>query len=799
MDPAKRGRDKPFTRPDRVHFPAMTRAMWECPMDDSFGTPEITGQLPCEGEAARAGTPPPGWTPSSRDLSRLTPQGASDGRSADVFFYEREHRGLITPSRTPGDFMLRGSLFDPFSQSGSSSRSRVSEAGLTPSSASAASGPRSGGATGQDGRSPAIRAVRFSPDLATNLSRPVSSSKRRAMEAQTRISFSPIEERSPKDDSNWSISPVGSPAPVQSGAREAEFGKSTGVTSAPSAAISGSSLPPPPVAIVLSGSAQHNAANSVGALRENDSLSVSSISFGKDDARMRVIETRDPSGCQPLLGPNAPTIGCQASGGQAAVPARPPEVVEVQGTLHPRSRLTPTSGCQGQADAVPKESVARQLDFDADGTPLRASIQQAFRRSAAPSSPSAPTVQLRNPTVPVRTRDLPPSSPSAGITVAQAQRSSPLPVGPASYMCASGSDLEPADWDSSLSREVMPVMYKTGGSSTLASKGCRRAGTGFGPANASVADYSPGMTLRELSPLRSEGGYSSLAIASQESSLSQILAAEAATEAGTECPCCGSRRRSASVPIEASALEDGRPVPIAVERLDSFTEAGSIMLQLRLGTRRSDCQEPWWNPCAASDEARNECKRGASSTSRSRSQSRKKSPPSPEKGLDVISCGTSLCSWPEGPTRCQSAPQLSAGVMSRSVSAPHFGTEGTLHSCTACGVPLESQTKRPRERRSGDGEGMQLQAIRSKYMGVREPSLEELHYTVQALRQRYLQRYFQAKPLHHPPCLGSNHPLARASSDSQLLRPRRRHAASCGARQRSGRARKGSRLRCRSG
>jgi len=710
MEPPKKGYNNPFARSDRLHFPAMTRAMWECPFDDSFGTPEVAGQLPCEGAAVPLGTPPPGWTPSSRDLSRFTPQGAADGRNVDAFFLERERGGLITPARSSDDFMRRGSLFDPFSQSGSSSRSRVSEAGLTPSSASefcATSGPRSGGTVGQDGRSPAVRAVRFSPDLVTSLSRPSSSSKRRAMEGQTRISFSPvIEERSFRADSNWSISPVESPEPMQSRAlQEAEICQSTGTVAAPSSTTSSSSFPPPPIGTVASVSMQHGAA-SAGAGRENDSLSVSSFSFGKDDACMH--------------------------GGKLSTPT---------------------------AAASSTESVARQLDF---GTPFRRQVSAfpfglplsdlrdpttgACAQDQAPSSPStgsAMAVQSGEPTMVVQPRGQAPSSLSGA--TAGLQHSSPVVRGPPSspaYVCASGSDWEPADWDSSLSREVMPLTRHTGSSCALPSASAivevrRRRGStsAFGGTNTSVNHSSP-MVLRELSPLRSEGGFSSPAIASQETSLSQSVA----IQAGTECRCCGSMRRSSSTPIEASALADGRPVPIAIERLDGIAEDGSILLQLRLGTRRNDCQ------------ALQSSSGGPSFTSRSRSRSRKNSPASPDKGV------------------------------SRSFSAPHFSAEVPLDPCKACGVLVQGQP---------------ACAFQHKYLAGLEPSLEELHYTVHALRQRFLERYFQAKPLRHSP--GPARPLARAFSDSQLLRRRRRHAGSSGPRHRSSRARMGSRARGRSG
>jgi hypothetical protein len=73
--------------------------------------------------------------------------------------------------------------------------------------------------------------------------------------------------------------------------------------------------------------------------------------------------------------------------------------------------------------------------------------------------------------------------------------------------------------------------------------------------------------------------------------------------------------------------------------------------------------------------------------------------------------------------------------MRRSVSAPNLGAGGRLHACEACGVPVESR----------------IEALRSKYSGILEPSHEELHFTVHALRQRFLRGYFQAKPLRYAP------------------------------------------------
>jgi len=758
MEPGKKGHDHPFARADRLHFPAMTKAMWECPADDSFSTPETAGQLPHEGAAGLSGTPPPGWTPSSQDFVWLTPRRAGDGRGVDAFFSERERRGLLTPARSPGDFMRRGSLFDPCatgSSSHSSQRARsASELGLTPGSVSdvctptelaasssqgratssclrdgrdaSTSGSCLAGARGQDARSPATRGVRFSPELSASAIRQarVCSGKQRIIEAQRRISITPIEERSPTGSSNWSVSPVASPeGPRSQSANVAELCELAGMVAAASSATSTCVVPAPFVGIA-STCAMHQSSSTAGTTRENDSLSVSindSISFGKDDARMRASETRDLVGAPVAAGPSDVTVVCQTAGGQANMPPEMPNAARAGSEVYPKSHSS------NGARAETRESVARQLDFDADGTPLRPSLRALRQPAAIPSSPVARMTAARQ-------REL-------GATG--------TPGTPA-------SDWEPVDWDSSLSREVVPTRHANIGT------------WGNVSTNTSIASPSLATTLRELSPLRSEGGCSpGPAAFFQYPPLKQVRSDDECDE----CPHCGRSSPSLLMPIEASALADGRSLPVSIERVNSSNQ--SILVQLRLGTRVDDRQQ----------NARTlDCPRMADIASRSpaRSRHRKDLSLTPEKGeaphsrltTSFVEPLLSRSSW-------FGLPSLDEGP------AGYQGSAAALQCEPSCSIPRSSGW--PRQRRPGSADA---KASQPKHLGRLVLSTEELNGAVEALRQRYLQHYFKAKPLCNITSLG------RCASESQLLRCRRRLVGSGGGpRLRSGRARSGSRLR----
>lgn len=120
---------------------------------------------------------------------------------------------------------------------------------------------------------------------------------------------------------------------MQSGAAgDRELRESTRAISAPNSTISATHPHSPPVGIVASSSSQQVAANGA-ATRETDSLSLSSISFGKDDVRMRAGEARESSSSQPLCGPT--TVGCRSTGSQVTAPTRPPQAAGVCSSLHP--------------------------------------------------------------------------------------------------------------------------------------------------------------------------------------------------------------------------------------------------------------------------------------------------------------------------------------------------------------------------------------------------------------------------------------------------------------------------------
>mmetsp|Transcript_37425 Transcript_37425/g.67622 ORF Transcript_37425/g.67622 Transcript_37425/m.67622 type:complete len:587 (+) Transcript_37425:76-1836(+) len=113
----------PFERSDRIAFPAFTQATWDCPEEDSFGTPRSEVSLLKRGA---------GWTPGTEEPSWLIRTEERSAGRRDGYFAEREHKGLLTPAGTPSDVMQRGPLFDP-DASGFSSRKTSPETPLEPS------------------------------------------------------------------------------------------------------------------------------------------------------------------------------------------------------------------------------------------------------------------------------------------------------------------------------------------------------------------------------------------------------------------------------------------------------------------------------------------------------------------------------------------------------------------------------------------------------------------------------------------------------------------------------------------
>mmetsp|Transcript_16173 Transcript_16173/g.30099 ORF Transcript_16173/g.30099 Transcript_16173/m.30099 type:complete len:609 (-) Transcript_16173:80-1906(-) len=470
-------RENPFARSDRIHFPAMTHAMWECSSADSFGTPEAGRCMAFEATPI-AGRRSPGWTPGSRELSWLTPPRSADGQRVDAFFAERERRCLVTPARIPSDFMQRGSLYDPNqSRSGSSSRS-----GLTPSSIHepADSLPSS------HARASALR-VRTSPGVRTSpapLARrdgvARSCSRQRSVAVQTRVGIgATAPDASPSNWSNWSSqgSTGGSPDSLLN---------TLNTQAAPRA--------------------PRGAARSSGDLgaREHDSLSISSVSFGREDARMRSSEARDRAAVH-SRGERDPKVGSSC-----------------------RVRVNNSSGVARKGDGQ-RHSVARQLEFGADG-----------------GTPRAPS-----PLLPKAKDDLLPHC-----------------------MGTSYSEWDLVDWDSSLSQEVVSV--KKDGSRKLYVDDTHLCSV-------------PTSTLQELSPLRSVSpeGFSSIRFESkaEEGSFPELEAVPETSERRqhhVERELRSSQQALHGVSVEASALADGKPVPVFVENIRSGGSSGSIVLQVRL-------------------------------------------------------------------------------------------------------------------------------------------------------------------------------------------------------------------------
>lgn len=626
--------------------------------------------------------------------------------------------------------MRRGSLFDPFSQSVSSSKSKVSETAFTPSSASEVYTPaihglsqageqaavaqsrgvpsclrdgRDGSATasrslgkGHEPRLPAARGVRFSPELPTHCgrhSRATSSGKQRTMETQTRISIAPVEEGNQKR--NWSPAqePQSSQDPKLIEWSNAVPATRSGHCLAPSVGIAAPYAAP-------------TASNNGGVTRENDSLSISSISFGKDDVRMRGSDTRE------LVDQNVAQALPVVTG-----------MKKLKGEHLPDKR----------AEAEQKESVARQLDFDEGGTPLIAQLQG--RKSASPVA-RIKTVQRKERTM-------------LGTPLAR------VPSGSPPYACTSGSEWDTVDWDSSLSREIAP------------------AGISLRSANANTA-ASPATTLREFSPLRSDCGAS---ITPREVYASQAMVAHP----DVECPYCGNRPQPSM---------DDRAVPVAIERVSSSADDGSILLQLRLGTHSVESK-------SLQRGKSHDCMKLAS---RSEPSYHRKSWPTYEKNLACPSHGSSisLLEPPHLSTSVDSAPTISEGLslfehepfggMRRASSAPCLQSGDVQRSVASLGVSGRAHSQKKRAKGSE-------RFFRSKSAAHIDASLEDLRYTVQALRERYLQHHSQAKPFRQFTNLC--HTRQRTVSHSQLQRRCRHLAGSCGSlKLRGGRAQMGSR-RCR--
>jgi len=323
---SRKGRENPFSRPDRIHFPVMSRSMWEFPLNDSFGTPQLTSGLSSEDLRVTNAASPATWTPHSNDLSWFTP---ADSQGIDAFFQERERCGLLTPARSPIDFLQRGSLFDPFSQSGrtsdssnrgSSNRSKVSEPFFTPSSPSGTPDMRTNWSGSQ--KIVGHRGGHSNSEL-------VSPSKRHHSPIQSRTSETKRKYSLVRSSSEFSASPI----------------KRTPETS--NQCETGLPRLRPSVGLPPSGMFPKNPN---GDRDPDSSLSVSSISFGRGDMRVHASEG---------LGVQTATLAARL-----------------------RNELNLQKSSQNGAQAsTQKETIARQLDFGADTAGLPQAAMQISQYS----------------------------------------------------------------------------------------------------------------------------------------------------------------------------------------------------------------------------------------------------------------------------------------------------------------------------------------------------------------------------------------------------------------------------------
>lgn len=301
-------RKNPFLQPDRLPFPAMAEAMWSCPVDESFSTPQ---------RETRAPQRETGWTPQSGSPSLLrTPCSIADeDRGADVYFAERERRASLTPARSPSDILRRGSLFEP-----------------SPSRSSSHSGS---GASGSNSVTPSATTPSAARTPATPPRQPRAMRASLAVTAQARDAET---QTPPAAEQRGRSAPLLAPRgpPLLRGAQQ--------------------SLAPCRAPVGIHGVDPSG--------READSLSISSISgLDGDEARVRGNNARDrdrSSGC-PLADrdPDSTTASGLAASSSSA--KRPNDAV-----AHIRR---PTSSCVDRKGArLSPSGVVRQLDFGGENT-----------------------------------------------------------------------------------------------------------------------------------------------------------------------------------------------------------------------------------------------------------------------------------------------------------------------------------------------------------------------------------------------------------------------------------------------
>jgi len=283
MDTISSESRNPFERSDRIAFPAFTQATWDCPEEDSFGTPRS------DISPLKRGS---GWTPGTEEPSWLARTEERRGRR-DLYFAEREHKGLLTPAGTPSDVMQRGPLFDPDASAFSSRRTSPEEP---------------------------------SPD--------------RGLEPALE------EERSATAGAGQGPTPAAH-----------DISKSTRTGSGPSAEIS---------------------------TRETDSLSASSISFGREDTRVRF---GDAHAKEAKKAAHAEVIAKMEVAGKVPTPVRG----IASACKLPASWCAPPLPPPPPGDTGPPGNVVRQLDFGAAegrGSPWGQADAKASPAGSLPKSPA---------------------------------------------------------------------------------------------------------------------------------------------------------------------------------------------------------------------------------------------------------------------------------------------------------------------------------------------------------------------------------------------------------------------------
>lgn len=393
----------PLRRRDRVAFPHMTPAMWDFAPDDPFDTPQGSAGTPLRGGAQYSG-----WTPVS-EFSRFTPASGftEEGGRADVWFAERERRGLVTPARTPSDLMRRGPLYDPDASSSSSS-----SWGSTPSPLSelvdtvlCATSPYSA-----EGGVASRRRARASSASSAPTSTPWRGSWQ---EVASTLAQSPLRGQAVSSGSQQSRdmqaslhhSP-GSPLSKQRASPDPDWASSPSALSSPRAAPAprSSCLPPAlrchatSVAPVIASEAE----------KDSPMSSSGNVSFGREDARVRCSEggtlgiASMPSGCSAVALAHARSgaarhgvvrqldFGCEADVPLAGGRCGPRSSQRQGGHLRSAYPAPDSSDTQQQAFEGAPAMDERSEAAHADWEPSASLMELSPLRSAASPSTCAP-------------------------------------------------------------------------------------------------------------------------------------------------------------------------------------------------------------------------------------------------------------------------------------------------------------------------------------------------------------------------------------------------------------------------